>query len=126
MDEKGETKGPSSNFMTFVKYMRHFMGISFLVVPIGLKEIGIHSFAIAIIYTMLVYIFTIWMQIRAAKRLGQFARGIEDLLTLVFGDSIISLYHIIRVMSCIMFITVFNMYLGSETDQILCQTLRGF
>lgn len=25
-----------------------------------------------------------------------------------------------------MFITVFNMYLGSETDQIMCQTLRGF
>lgn len=70
LDEKKEPRGPSSNFMTFVKYMRHFMGITFLVVPIGLKEIGIHSYAVAIIYTMIVYIFTIWMQLRAEKRLG--------------------------------------------------------
>jgi amino acid permease len=126
LEAKGQVVGPSSNFMTFVKYMRHLIGISFFLVPIGLKDIGIQSFGVAIIYTVLIYIFTIWMQLRTERRLGEYARGIEDLLTLVFGDSVITLYHIIRIMSCLMFIVVFIMYLGTETDVILCQTVRGF
>lgn len=74
----------------------------------------------------MLYIFTIWLQIKAEKRLGQYARGVEDMLKMVFGDGVITLYHGVRVMSSLMFLVVFNMYLGSETDQILCQTVRSY
>ena len=49
-----------------------------------------------------------------------------DLTYLCFNDAITSFYYLLRVLSIMAFLVSFNMYLGNETDQILCQSVRTY
>ena len=43
-----------------------------------------------------------------------------DLTYLCFNDGVTAFYYLLRLLSIMSFLISFNMYLGAETDQILC------
>lgn len=47
--------------MTSVKLMRYLLNVTFLVAPIGLKELGIQTFSVAMIYSVMIMAFTTWI-----------------------------------------------------------------
>lgn len=54
--------------MTSVKLMRYLLNVTFLVAPIGLKELGIQTFSMAMIYSVMIMVFTAWIQVNAERR----------------------------------------------------------
>jgi hypothetical protein len=83
--------GPSSNFMTSIKQMRYLLSVTFLVAPVGLKELGIQTFSMAVLYTILISIFTVWLQLNSERRFrdgNQRISSLKELTHHCFGESI--------------------------------------
>jgi len=70
-----------------------------------------------------------WLQSKTERRFkNEFVTvgSMDHLVALCFGDGVIGFYHLIKVLSGITFIVTFNMFLGYETDQMLCHYINGY
>jgi amino acid permease len=109
--------------------MRYLLNVTFLVAPIGLKELGIQTFSVAMIYSVMINLFTTWLQLNAERRFrdgNPRISSIRELTEHCYSNPINLVYLALKIISCITFLIVFNIYLGNETDQILCHTMKSY
>ena len=109
--------------------MRYLLNVTFLIAPIGLKELGIQTFSASIIYAVMINLFTVWLQVNAERR---FRDGnpricsISELTMHCYSNPVNFVYLLFKSISCLTFLVVFNIYLGTETDQILCHAFKSY
>lgn len=109
--------------------MRYLLNVTFLVSPIGLKELGIQTFSVSMIYSVMIMIFTTWIQVNAERRFrdgNPRIYSVRDLTMHCYSNPINLVYLVFRILSCATFLVVFNIYLGNETDQILCHSMKSY
>ena len=77
--------------MTVVKIMRYFLSVTFLVALVALKELGIQTFSMALLYAVSISIFTVWLQLNAERRFrdgNAKINSLQDLTHHCFGENI--------------------------------------
>lgn len=94
-----------------------------------IKEVGIELFAIGLACTALINVFAIWLLSKAERRFRNeffMITNLHDLTYLCFGDWVIVVQQILRIAQCLILLVVINLYLSIQTDQIMCQTIKGY
>ena len=94
-----------------------------------IKEVGIELFAMGLGFTCIINIFASWLLSKAERRFRNeffMITNLHDLTYLCFGDWVIVVQQILRVLQCFLLLTVINLYLSLQADQLLCQTIKGY
>lgn len=115
--------------MTSVKLMRYLLNVTFLVAPIGLKELGIQTFSVSMIYSVMINLFTVWLQVNSERRFrdgNPRISSISELTKHCYSNPVNFVYLLFKCISSITFLVVFNIYLGNEIDQILCHSIKSY
>lgn len=121
--------GVASNTLTFFKIQRNLLGFSILVAPICIKDVGIDMFAMGLSFTALLNIFCLWLLSKAERRFRNeffMITNLHDLTYLCFGDWVIVMQQLFRVVQCFALLVVINLYLSITTDHIMCETIKGY
>jgi hypothetical protein len=109
--------------------MRYLLNVTFLIAPIGLKELGIQTFSASIIYAVMINLFTVWLQVNAERR---FRDGnpricsISELTMHCYSNPVNFVYLLFKSISCLTFLVVFNIYLGEIFLRLQIYTLFCF
>jgi len=118
-----------SNFEAFLSILKRQVGFTILLMPIGLKELGLGGYMLAIVFIFFINMYSIWLQSKSERWFISETTPINSLGALVnscFNKNVYSLYSLVRMLSSAVFLIAFNMYLGAETDQILCSTVKNY
>ena len=117
-----------SNTMTVLNILSHMFGFTFLLAPFAFKTIGMLYFGIGLLLSLLINYYSVWLMNKTERRFSSDYVQINSLFELTwncYGNSVIAFQEFVKFASLIIWLVSFNIYLGTESEEILCKTMGG-
>ena len=87
--------GQNSTFTAFVSLLLRMFSMQMLIIPIGVKVLGVEGFTEGLLYAVLMNIITVWLLSKSERRFKNeniVISSTDDIISLSFGDPIIVFY----------------------------------
>ena len=120
--------GQNSTFNAFITVLCKMFSMTLLLVPVGVKALGVEGYVIGLVYAVIINVFTVWLLSKSERRFKNeniVISSTDDIISLSFGDPVIILYQTVKSLNSLAFVIILNMYLGAETESILCQSVKA-
>lgn len=85
------------------------------------------GFTIGLIYSVSFNILAIWLLSKSERRFRRDHIAVsctDDIVNLSFGDPIVVLYQVTKILCSFCMLVALNMFLGAQTQYILCQMVK--
>ena len=102
-----------------------YLGIAIISGPKSVEQAGLYGAAIGYTYVVMINIFSMYLYIKARNRFKhERIRDNGDLAQRLYGDFCGSLMTVLIICTNFVFLTAYVMFIGTQSDQLLCKTLR--
>ena len=118
-----EKRGNDSNLVAYFYVLSKLFGITFVILPFALKQVGLVNYGIGILVVGLLNLYNIWQMNRVEKKFNPEyvqIRTLHDLSYQCYGNHVLAFQETIRIIVITSVLICLNIYLGSESQQILC------
>lgn len=111
--------------LTSANVTKSFIGITMISVSQGISQVGIYGSFVGLAYVTALNIYSLWIVIQARNRF-KYDRIVDlpDLSARLFGEKARYLMEFILVLNQLLFLMCYNLYFGTQLDQLMCQTLE--
>ena len=115
----------SSSLLTAANIMKMQIGISFISVSKSISQVGIYCSLIGFAYTVAINIWSVWLMLQTRNKFKDDPDIIDvcDLSVKLYGESTRKYLAVLLVVSNCLFGMAYEVYFGSQLDQLMCQTL---
>ena len=106
--------------------MKMQIGISFISVSKSISQVGVYGSLIGFAYTVAINIWSVWLMLQTRNKFKDDHEIIDvcDLSVKLYGEWARKYLAVLLVVSNCLFGMAYEVYLGSQLDQLMCQTLQ--
>jgi amino acid permease len=105
--------------------LKLYFGIAMLGVPQGFSHAGIYGGLIGLLYIGTINIFCAWLLIKARNKFkNKSIKNLSDLAMELYGERGRMITDLMNILTMAVFLVAYNIYLGEQSDQIVCKTLK--
>ena len=117
----------STPFITAINLTKMCLGIAFVSVPKAISQAGIYGSFVGAVYVVLVNVFGMYLIIKARNRFKRDDSIVDicDLGAKLYGEWIRPIMTTILVLCNFTFLMAYTMYMGMQTDLIVCRTCKA-
>jgi amino acid permease len=109
---------------SLLNVFKGYIGISFLAIPHGFKQVGIYGAVIGLFCILLLNLYTVWLLIKARNKFKRTRiMSLSDLAEAILGETGRLLSDILLISTELTFCISYTIYFGHELDVLFCQTL---
>jgi amino acid permease len=103
-----------------------YVGIAFIAVPHAVAQAGFYGAAIGFVYILISNIFCVYILLKARNRFKrEDVVDVCDLAACLYGDWTRPLMSILLICTNACFLMAYTMFLGTQTDQLMCKTFKA-
>ena len=102
-----------------------FIGIAMISVSMSISQVGIYGSFIGFAYVVAINIYCLWILLQARNRF-KYDKIVDlpDLCARIFGEGTRIYMEIMLVVSQLLYLMCYNVFFGSEMDQMMCKTFE--
>ena len=121
-----DLKDRSSNyFKTFVNVMKMYVGVVFISTSGCISQVGITTSVFGMVFVTALNVYCVYILLKARNRFKHHKIvDICDLAVMLYGERSRIWMQVVLFMSNMMYLIFYQIFFGTQIDQLVCQTFR--